>query len=164
MCCLTQFSCEQSTKTKITRSSASVDQKVEEENDDIQVLKLSKDNAEEGLGELYEYRAKILFEAKKYEAAISDWISAIQVDSSYSGYANYKIGAIYLEGIRDFDQAIKYFSNSLDLNYWQPKYEDGLLWNDKFLKIKWPIKKPFISKKDMKLKTFFQFKKTYKGF
>ena len=49
-------------------------------------------------------------------------------------------------------------------NYWQPKYEDGLLWNDKFLKIKWPIKKPFISKKDMKLKTFFQFKKTYKGF
>ena len=81
-----------------------------------------KDSQEEGLGELHEYRAKILFKTKKYEAAISDWISAIQVDSSYSGYANYRIGTIYLEGVRDFDQAIKHFSNSIDLNYWQLKY------------------------------------------
>jgi len=48
-------------------------------------------------------------------------------------------------------------------NYYQPKYEDGIIWNDKFLKPKWPSKKPIVSKKDKKLKTFFNFKKTYGG-
>ena len=36
-------------------------------------------------------------------------------------------------------------------NYYYPKYEDGLLWNDKFLKIKWPNNKPIVSVKDKKL-------------
>ena len=48
-------------------------------------------------------------------------------------------------------------------NY-QSKFEDGLLWNDKFLKIQWPNKKPKLSKKDRKLKSFKEFKKTYIGF
>ena len=49
-------------------------------------------------------------------------------------------------------------------NYYQSKFEDGLLWNDKFLKIKWPNKKPKLSKKDRRLKSFKEFKKTYIGF
>ena len=49
-------------------------------------------------------------------------------------------------------------------NYYQPKYEDGILWNDKQLKNNWPSKKPVVSKKDQKLKTFSEFKKIYKGF
>tara|TARA_Y100000590_G_scaffold374366_1_gene438685 strand:- start:9992 stop:10528 length:537 start_codon:yes stop_codon:yes gene_type:complete len=49
-------------------------------------------------------------------------------------------------------------------NYYYPEYEDGILWNDKFLKARWPIKKPVVSKKDKKLKTFHDFKKIYKGF
>ena len=48
-------------------------------------------------------------------------------------------------------------------NYWHPEFEDGLLWNDKFLNIRWPSKIPSVSKKDSKLKTFFEFKKIYKG-
>jgi len=48
-------------------------------------------------------------------------------------------------------------------NYYQPMYEDGIIWNDKSLKIKWPINKPLVSIKDKKLKTFLEFKKTYKG-
>ena len=48
-------------------------------------------------------------------------------------------------------------------NYYQPKYEDGILWNDKSLKFKWPTKKPIVSKKDKKLRTFKDFKKVYKG-
>ena len=48
-------------------------------------------------------------------------------------------------------------------NYYQPKYEDGILWNDKSLKFKWPTKKPIVSKKDKKLRTFEDFKKVYKG-
>ena len=48
-------------------------------------------------------------------------------------------------------------------NYYHPEFEDGILWNDKKFKNKWPIKKPIVSKKDKKLKTFANFKKIYKG-
>ena len=48
-------------------------------------------------------------------------------------------------------------------NYYHPNYEDGILWNDKSFKKKWPTQKPIVSKKDRKLKTFEEFKKTYLG-
>mgnify|MGYP001166196785 FL=1 len=35
-------------------------------------------------------------------------------------------------------------------NYRSKKNESGILWNDKNLKIKWPVKKPIISSKDKK--------------
>ena len=47
-------------------------------------------------------------------------------------------------------------------NYYQPKFEDGIKWNDKDLKIKWPIEKPTISAKDKKLGTFKNFLSKYK--
>ena len=47
--------------------------------------------------------------------------------------------------------------------YYHPKYEDGILWNDKIVKNKGSTKKPLISTKDEKLKTFQDFKKIYKG-
>jgi len=47
-------------------------------------------------------------------------------------------------------------------NYYQSKYEDGLLWNDKTLKIKWPNVKAKLSEKDKNLRSFSEFKKTYK--
>ena len=34
-------------------------------------------------------------------------------------------------------------------DYRSPKHEKTLLWNDPSVKIKWPIKKPILSKKDM---------------
>ena len=43
-------------------------------------------------------------------------------------------------------------------NYRDQKSEGGILWNDKDLKIKWPIKKPIISKKDKLNPTFKDFK------
>ena len=42
-------------------------------------------------------------------------------------------------------------------NYRSKKYEIGILWNDKKLKIKWPIKKPIVSNKDRKNITFDKF-------
>ena len=42
-------------------------------------------------------------------------------------------------------------------NYRSKKYEIGILWNDKKLKIKWPIKKPIVSNKDKKNITFGKF-------
>ena len=46
-------------------------------------------------------------------------------------------------------------------NYRSAKHEVGILWNDKDLKIKWPIKNPVISKKDKKNIKFTEFKKLY---
>ena len=46
-------------------------------------------------------------------------------------------------------------------NYRSAKHEVGILWNDKDLKIKWPIKKPIISSKDKKNLKFSEFKKIY---
>ena len=48
-------------------------------------------------------------------------------------------------------------------NYYHPEYEDGILWNDKSLKLKWPTMKPIVSKKDKNLKTFLEFKKFNKN-
>ena len=47
-------------------------------------------------------------------------------------------------------------------NYYKPEYEDGIIWNDKKLNIKWPIKKPQVSNKDRLLGDFEDFKKKYK--
>ena len=44
-------------------------------------------------------------------------------------------------------------------NYRSAKHEIGLVWNDKDLNIKWPIKNPIISKKDKKNLKFTEFKK-----
>ena len=44
-------------------------------------------------------------------------------------------------------------------NYYNPKSESGIIYNDDELKIKWPSKNMIISKKDKKLPNFFHFKK-----
>ena len=46
-------------------------------------------------------------------------------------------------------------------NYYAPKFESGIIFNDKKLKIKWPRKKMLVSKKDKKLQTFSQFCNKY---
>ena len=48
-------------------------------------------------------------------------------------------------------------------NYYAPKFESGILWNDRDLKVKLPIKKPKISKKDKTLPSFNDFCKNYGG-
>ena len=47
-------------------------------------------------------------------------------------------------------------------NYYMPKFEDGILYNDKKFKIKWPKKKMLVSNKDKNLITFDEFLKKYK--
>ena len=46
-------------------------------------------------------------------------------------------------------------------NYRSAKHEVGLVWNDKNLNIKWPVKNPIISKKDKKNLKFTEFKNLY---
>ena len=44
-------------------------------------------------------------------------------------------------------------------NYYNPKYESGIIYNDSSINIKWPKKKMIISQKDKKLLTINQFLK-----
>ena len=46
-------------------------------------------------------------------------------------------------------------------NYYNPKYESGIIYNDKNLNIKWPRKKLLISKKDKNLLSISEFKKEF---
>ena len=46
-------------------------------------------------------------------------------------------------------------------NYRSTKHEVSLVWNDKDLKIKWPIKNPILSKKDKMALTFYEYKKLH---
>ena len=46
-------------------------------------------------------------------------------------------------------------------NYRSAKHEVSLVWNDKDLKIKWPIKNPILSKKDKMALTFYEYKKLH---
>ena len=46
-------------------------------------------------------------------------------------------------------------------NYRSEKNEIGIIWNDKNLKVKWPIKKPILSKKDKKNISFKDYLKRY---
>ena len=48
-------------------------------------------------------------------------------------------------------------------NYYRPKYENGIIYNDKTLNIKWPKKKMVISQKDKQLNTFEVFCNNLKG-
>ena len=48
-------------------------------------------------------------------------------------------------------------------NYYSPKFENGILYSDKEVKIKWPKKNMLISKKDKNLLTLNEFKKRFKG-
>ena len=47
-------------------------------------------------------------------------------------------------------------------NYYAPKYESGIVYNDKNLNIQWPKKKMKISKKDKNLLTLEEFKFKYR--
>jgi dTDP-4-dehydrorhamnose 3,5-epimerase len=47
-------------------------------------------------------------------------------------------------------------------NYYSPKYENGIIYNDRNINFKWPSKKMVISKKDKKLLTIEKFKKKIK--
>ena len=47
-------------------------------------------------------------------------------------------------------------------NYYKPKFEDGIIAEDKDINLKWPKGKKLISKKDKNLKTFKEFKSSYK--
>jgi len=48
-------------------------------------------------------------------------------------------------------------------NFYSPKHERGLLWNDPDIKINWPCQNPILSEKDQRNMTLKEFKAKYGG-
>jgi len=67
--------------------------------------------------------------------------------SNKSTYSSIYIPEGFAHGFCGLEREnIVYYSCS---NYRKKKHEIGIVWNDKNVKIKWPIKKPILSKKDL---------------
>jgi dTDP-4-dehydrorhamnose 3,5-epimerase len=67
--------------------------------------------------------------------------------SNQSSYSSIYIPEGFAHGFCALEKEnIVYYGCS---NYREKNYEIGIQWNDKNLKIKWPIKKPILSKKDL---------------
>tara|TARA_X000001036_G_scaffold351833_1_gene332834 strand:- start:84 stop:617 length:534 start_codon:yes stop_codon:yes gene_type:complete len=58
------------------------------------------------------------------------------------------------------DENIIYYK--LD-NFYKPRYENGIIYNDKRIKIRWPNRKIIVSKKDKNLNSFKDFCNTFSG-
>ena len=75
-------------------------------------------------------------------------------------YCSIYIPAGFAHGFCGLDKEnIVYYGCS---NYREKNYEVGIIWNDKDLKIKWPIKKPILSEKDSKNISFEKYCNKYK--
>ncbi len=48
-------------------------------------------------------------------------------------------------------------------NFYKPRFENGIIYNDRKIKIKWPKKKIILSKKDKNLNSFDNFCNNFKG-
>ena len=48
-------------------------------------------------------------------------------------------------------------------NFYKPTFENGIIYNDRIIKIKWPRKKIILSKKDKNLNSFNNFCNNFKG-
>ena len=78
---------------------------------------------------------------------------------SHKSYSSIYIPEGFAHGFCSLDKEnIVYYGCS---NYREKDYEIGILWNDQNLKIKWPIKKPILSKKDSKNISFKEYCNNY---
>jgi dTDP-4-dehydrorhamnose 3,5-epimerase len=86
----------------------------------------------------------VLVDLRKNSKTFGKYFSIIL--SNQSSYSSIYIPEGFAHGFCCLDKEnIVYYGCS---NYRQKDYEIGILWNDKDLKVKWPIKKPILSDKD----------------
>ena len=85
----------------------------------------------------------VALDLRKNSKTFGKYFSVILSPKSYSSIY---IPEGFAHGFCSLDKEnIVYYGCS---NYREKNYEIGILWNDKDLKIKWPVKKPILSKKD----------------
>jgi len=88
----------------------------------------------------------VVIDLRKHSPTYGKWISEILSDENHN--------LIYIpEG---FAHGYCVLSDEADIFYkvnqeYSPEYDSGFIWNDPEINIKWPIDKPIISEKDLKL-------------
>ena len=98
----------------------------------------------------------VLVDLRKNSKTFGKYYSIILSNQSYSSIY---IPEGFAHGFCSLDKEnIVYYLCS---KYREKNYEIGILWNDKDLNIKWPIKKPIISKKDSKNISFKEYCNNY---
>ena len=103
-------------------------------------------------GKIFDVVIDLRKDSKKYGKYCSNILSeknatSLFVPSGFAhGFCSLANESIVLYGISNYRSAIN---------------EIGILWNDQTLKIKWPIKRPQISKKDKKNITFNKYNELY---
>ena len=91
----------------------------------------------------------VLLDLRKNSKTFGKYFS---ITLSHKSYSSIYIPKGFAHGFCGLDKEnIVYYGCS---NYREKHYEVGILWNDQDLKIKWPIKKPILSKKDLQNITF----------
>lgn len=98
----------------------------------------------------------VLVDLRKDSKTFGKYYSIILSNQSYSSIY---IPEGFAHGFCGLDKEnIVYYLCS---KYREKNYEIGILWNDKDLNINWPIKKPILSKKDLKNISFKEYCNNY---
>lgn len=98
----------------------------------------------------------VLVDLRKNSKTFGKYYSIILSNQSYSSIY---IPEGFAHGFCGLDKEnIVYYLCS---KYREKNYEIGILWNDKDLNINWPIKKPILSKKDLKNISFKEYCTNY---
>ena len=98
----------------------------------------------------------VLVDLRKDSKTFGKYYSIILSNQSYSSIY---IPEGFAHGFCGLDKEnIVYYLCS---KYREKNYEIGILWNDKDLNINWPIKKPILSKKDLKNISFKEYYNNY---
>jgi dTDP-4-dehydrorhamnose 3,5-epimerase len=99
----------------------------------------------------------VLLDLRKNSRTFGKYFSIILSNKSYSSIY---IPEGFAHGFCSLDKEnIVYYGCT---NYREKDKEIGILWNDKDLRIKWPVKKPILSKKDSKNISFKEYCDNYK--
>ena len=99
----------------------------------------------------------VALDLRKNSKTFGKYFSVILSPKSYSSIY---IPEDFAHGFCSLDKEnIVYYGCS---NYREKNYEIGILWNDKDLKIKWPVKIPILSEKDSQNISFEEYRNKYR--
>ena len=96
-------------------------------------------------GEIYD----VVLDLRKKSRTFKKWISIKLSEKNKKMILIPKGCANGIQALKN-DCVLEYFLSE----YYSPQSEDGVRWDDSFFKIKWPIKKIFLSEKDKNWKDY----------
>lgn len=91
----------------------------------------------------------VAVDLRKHSKTFKEWVSVQLTDKLFNGIVIPEGCAHGFQTLEDNCELIYIHSKQ-----WVPDYEDGIIWNDKDINIKWPLPISEISKRDKSLKPY----------